>query len=114
MWCTHDTCDAWVLKLRNTICKQVDYKTCVYIKENELQNTNIIEQVYYIAWIGGLIFNEYTYEIWPSEPLHMGRKAIRHVMLKQVGYEAFKTYRGGCMINYPAVPTQYEKLTCGK
>ena len=44
----------------------------------------------------------------------MRRKAIRHVMLKQVGYEAFKTYRGGCMINYLAVPTQYEKLTCGK
>ena len=46
--------------------------------------------------------------------LHMGRKSIRHVMLKKVGYEAFKTYRGGCMINYLAVPTQYEKLTCGK
>ena len=41
--------------------------------------------------------------------LHMGRKSIRHVMLKKVGYEAFKTYRGGCMINYLAVPTQYEK-----
>ena len=46
--------------------------------------------------------------------LHMGRKAIRHVMLKHVGYEAFKTYRGGCMINYFKVPTKYENQTCGK
>ena len=53
MWCTHDACDASVQKLRNTICKQVDYKTCVDIKEYELQNTNQIDQVCYIAWIGG-------------------------------------------------------------
>ena len=46
--------------------------------------------------------------------LHMGRKAIRHVMLKKVVYDTLKTYRGGCMINYLAVPTQFEKLTCGK
>ena len=56
MWCTHDACDAWVLKLWNIICKQVDYKTCVYIKENELQNANHIEQVCYITWIGGLTY----------------------------------------------------------
>ena len=77
MWCTHDACDAWVLKLRNRICKEVDYKTCVYIKENELQNTNIIEQVYYIAWIGEIICNEYTYEIWASEHITHGKKSYK-------------------------------------
>ena len=43
----------------------------------------------------------------------MARKSTRHEMSKQVGYELWKIYRNGHMINYYVLPIQYGQVACG-